>query len=116
MTRIVQSTAAREAREGNATAQVSRAGRWRRIGLAAGSGLLLSLAFAPAEWGPLAWLALLPLLAVGLRTGARAWWLGYLFGFVHAATALSWLRVTMPPASWFYPLGLAAILAVYPAC
>ena len=99
-------------------------GRLRRPGLAASSGVLLSLAFAPAEQSWLAWVALVPLClalwwdvpaegaeelpppAGGRRwtrwlrgRGARTFGLGWLAGFAFFLGTLAWLsEVTV--AGW----------------
>ena len=52
----------------------------RALGLAAVSGALLATAFPIVDWGPIAWIALVPLLLAalgrGLGSAFRAGWLG----------------------------------------
>ncbi|HVB34754.1 MAG TPA: apolipoprotein N-acyltransferase [Patescibacteria group bacterium] len=64
----------------------------RRFALVAGSGVLLALAFPRPHWGPLAWIALAPLLIVALEArpaAAFAW--GFLQGVIFYAVTLEWL-------------------------
>jgi len=96
--------------------------------VAAGSGLLLALAFPPINLAPLAWVALVPpglWLAVREhgkgRTVREAWGFGYAFGLVFFAIALQWIAYLSKVAvtvSWImYPAWLAAAsyCALYPA-
>jgi apolipoprotein N-acyltransferase len=61
--------------------------------LAAGSGALTSLAFAPLEWWPVALVALVPLLVALRRTTnvRAAGWLALIWGVSFHATSLHWL-------------------------
>ncbi len=64
----------------------------KRFALAAGSGVLLALAFPEPHWSLLAWVALVPLLAVALEvrpTAAFGW--GFLQGAVFYGITLQWL-------------------------
>jgi apolipoprotein N-acyltransferase len=80
---------------------------------AALSGLLLWCCFTPLDFGPLAWLALVPLLQLvrvprlGLRNYVAIWFGGCLFAF----PALQWMRLGDPTMyiAWF---ALAAYVAL----
>jgi apolipoprotein N-acyltransferase len=78
------------------------------------SGALLSLAFAPANFGPVVWIALLPMLAVlwtveGGRAGWKGFGLGWLAGFAFFALNLKWLNTV----SWVGAIVLPAYLALF---
>ncbi|GAB4174933.1 MAG: apolipoprotein N-acyltransferase [Terrimicrobiaceae bacterium] len=85
---------------------------------AAASGGLLAVCYAPARWGGLAWIALIPLVAAVWfsqqsvrREGLRLFSLGYVAGLGYFVGSLHWLwTVTVP--GW---LLLGAYLAIYPA-
>ena len=80
------------------------------IGLAGLSGLLLVVSFPAFDLGPLAWVALVPLLlAIRNCAPGRAFGLGYFSGFVAFFGIVSWVRVFSFPA-WVL---LAAYLALY---
>lgn len=82
-----------------------------RILAAIASGLLLSSAYAPLNWEPVAWVALLPLLFLPFpakwpeRLG-----IGFLFGYAHFATCLHWLNEVGFCAGYL----LALICALFP--
>lgn len=81
------------------------------------SGLLLSLAFPPAGWWPLAWVALVPWLAA-LRTGARfstfvGSWLG---GMAFFGALLYWLHLFGLSVWLLVMLLLGATLAIWGLC
>ena len=80
------------------------------------SGAALSLAFASAELGGLAWIALVPLLVVAPRSNARqAFVAGFVCGSVAAYGVFGWLFVVPAfGAAQFIVLGL--YVALYPAC
>lgn len=81
---------------------------------AGGSGLLLSLGFAPFSQAIAGWVGLIPLAYYGQRQSPEpreAFLLGWFFGFSHFLTSLSWLQ-TVTIAGWAV---LSAYLAVYPA-
>ncbi len=61
--------------------------------LAAGSGALTSLAFAPLEWWPVALVSLVPLLIALRRTTAirAAGWLALVWALAFHATSMHWL-------------------------
>ena len=65
--------------------------------LAALSAVLLSLAFPDADLGPLAFIALVPLLRAceGVRPGTGAA-LGFVFGFLAAFGVFGWMFVLGP--------------------
>ena len=75
------------------------------------SGLLLASLFAPLEWGPAAWVALVPLLVslrnVSSRQSAR---LGLTAGLMFWLCSLAWLSV-LTIAGW---IALALYCALYP--
>lgn len=81
---------------------------------AGGSGLLLTLGFAPFSQPVAGWVGLIPLAYYGQRQQPEireAFLLGWFFGFSHFLTSLSWLQ-TVTVAGWAV---LSAYLAVYPA-
>jgi apolipoprotein N-acyltransferase len=81
---------------------------------AGGSGLLLTLGFAPFSQPLAGWVGLIPLAYYGQRNQPaprEAFCLGWFFGFSHFLTSLSWLQ-TVTVAGW---AALSAYLAVYPA-
>lgn len=81
---------------------------------AVGSGLLLTLGFAPFSQPIAGWIGLIPLAYYGQRQqpGTRdAFLLGWFFGFSHFLTSLSWLQ-TVTISGWAV---LSAYLAIYPA-
>jgi apolipoprotein N-acyltransferase len=71
----------------------------RRYGAAALAGILLSLAFAPAEIAGAAWVApgLILFCALG-ATGATAFRVGFVAGWAHFLTSLYWLLAM--PFTW----------------
>jgi len=78
------------------------------------SGALLSLAFAPVTFGPIVWVALLPMVAVlwtvgGKRRGWKGFGYGWLAGFAFFALNLKWLNTV----SWAGALILPAYLALF---
>jgi len=82
------------------------------------SGILLALAFPPADLGGLAWFALVPLIwALWFSTPwkkfepARLFLLGYVAGVGYFLGCLQWL-VTVTVAGW---IALCLFLAIYPA-
>lgn len=86
-----------------------RAG-WMRLAGAVASGGLVALLFPPFNVGPLAWLALVPLLVAlwsvrGARAGRRGFLLGWLAGALSFGAQFWWIGVV----SW---LG-AVVVAVY---
>ncbi len=87
------------------------------------SGVLLSLCFAPRNWGGLCWLALTPLLAA-LWFGAQAsplrrFLLGYTTGITFFTLTFSWLsalgELYGDPMLRGIPLLLALYMGLYPA-
>jgi apolipoprotein N-acyltransferase len=68
----------------------------RRCGTAALGGILLSMAFAPAEIAGAAWVApgLILFCALGAN-GAEAFWIGFVAGLTHFLSSLYWL-LAMP--------------------
>ncbi|HEV2387663.1 MAG TPA: apolipoprotein N-acyltransferase [Candidatus Acidoferrales bacterium] len=100
----------------------------RRLFLAAGSGVLLALAFPDPHWGTLGWIALAPLLAVALDAsplGAFAY--GFLAGLLFFGITLRWLygffrgygAMSVPIAAGVLGLMvaiLAGFIATYALC
>lgn len=81
---------------------------------AGGSGLMLTLGFAPFSQPVAAWIGLIPLAYYGQRQQPdlrEAFLLGWFFGFSHFLTSLSWLQ-TVTISGWAV---LSAYLAIYPA-
>ena len=81
---------------------------------AGGSGLILTLGYAPFSQPVAAWVGLIPLAYYGQRQqpGIReGFLLGWFFGFSHFLTSLSWLQ-TVTISGWAV---LSAYLAMYPA-
>ncbi len=85
----------------------------RLLGLAAAvaSALLLFVAGEPAGIGPLAWVALVPLLVAVLREQKPVWsWLyGLVFGLVFFGIHLSWIFIF----GWMAWTALTAVMALY---
>ena len=87
------------------------------------SGVLLSLCFAPRNWGGLCWLALTPLLAAlwfGAQTSPlRRFLLGYTTGITFFTLTFSWLsalgELYGDPMLRGIPLLLALYMGLYPA-
>lgn len=99
-------------RPGNLAGEIGWGGRLRRLGLAAGAGALLAAAYAPCAWWGLAWVALAPLLALGVERARGQFALGYSFGLGYFLLSFGWLREVFLLA----PLGVALICALFPAC
>ena len=81
---------------------------------AGGSGLVLTLGFAPFSQPVAAWIGLIPLAYYGQRQQPdirEGFLLGWFFGFSHFLTSLSWLQ-TVTISGWAV---LSAYLAIYPA-
>ncbi len=78
------------------------------------SALLLWAAFTPLDWGPLAWVALVPLILLVRveRPAQRMYRMAFAGGLVFALAALQWMRLG---DAWMYPawVALAAYLALY---
>ncbi len=74
------------------------------------SALLLFGAGEPLGWGPLAWIALVPLLVAVLSAERprRAWSYGLVFGLVYFGVELSWIFLF----GWMAWTGLCVFLAV----
>jgi apolipoprotein N-acyltransferase len=69
--------------------------RWRLVGLGLASGLMLFLCHFPMAWSWLAWVALVPFLAI-VRSPARTRWLfwsSWLAGLAYFYPAISWMTV-----------------------
>ncbi len=77
----------------------------RALGLAAVSGALLALAFPIIDWGPVAWVALVPLLLAALGRGpGSAFRTGWVAGFVFFLATLYWLVLTIGTYTNLSPL------------
>jgi apolipoprotein N-acyltransferase len=64
--------------------------------LGAVSGALLAMAFPRIDWGPVAWIALVPLLVAALGRGPRAaFGVGWIAGAVFFVATLYWLVLTI---------------------
>ncbi len=95
-----------------------------RLGAAAGGGVLLSLAFPPAELSFIAWVAFVPLFWA-LRGEVRTAWialLGAVFGATFFLLDVSWIYRTLIvhghfsiPAAAAVFLGMVVTLALFPA-
>jgi apolipoprotein N-acyltransferase len=83
--------------------------------LALVSALGLWLAFPPAGWAWLAWVALAPLCLL-IRSNASGWalfggsWLG---GFVFWLLAIRWVRLSEPGTAWLGWLVMSASLSIF---
>ncbi len=76
------------------------------------SGLLLALAFPPAGFSYLAWVALIPMLVIPMPKERLPRLLcGLIFGYTHFAMLLNWLNEVGFGAGWL----LAIYCAIYPA-
>ncbi|MEI6280256.1 MAG: apolipoprotein N-acyltransferase, partial [Verrucomicrobiae bacterium] len=82
------------------------------------AGAMMALCYAPAGWGNLCWVALVPLVCavwfsrpLAKRDGLRLAGLGYAFGAVYFGGSLFWLTTLTVPG-W---AALSLYLAVYPA-
>lgn len=88
----------------NAAAAAALDGR-TALGLAAVSGALLALAFPIVDWGPVAWIALVPLLLAALGRGPGAAFLaGWIAGIVFYLGTLYWLVLTIGTYTNLSPL------------
>ena len=88
-----------------------------RLGLAAGSGLLLTGAFPNIDVGWLAWIAIVPLLtAVRNVHWKRGFGLGFLAGMVHYLSLIYWVAYTMRTYGhlpWPVCISILVLLAAY---
>ena len=75
------------------------------LGLGAVGGALLAVAFPMIDWGPVAWIALVPVFfaAFGRGTG-RAFRVGWIAGFVFFLATLYWLVLTIGTYTNLSPL------------
>jgi len=77
----------------------------RSLGLAAVSGALLACTFPKVDFGPLAWIALVPLLLAVLGHGPRAAFrIGWVAGVVFFLATLYWLVLTIGTYTNLSPL------------
>ena len=82
--------------------------------LSLATGILLLMSFPPLDWGPLAWVAIVPLVLL-VRIPTRTKWMYravYGGGFAFTLIALQWMRLASAPmyAAW---LALAVYVAMY---
>lgn len=85
-----------------------RPGRLSTLGLVSFTGLLLWASFAPLDWGPLAWVALVPLLML-VRIPRPTGWMfrGVLLGSLgYWLATLQWMRLGDP--TMYFALGALA--------
>ncbi len=101
----------RAQRSGNLITLILWRYRFGRGLAAAGLGILLSLAFAPGEMSWVAWVGLVPFMALAFNPHHSAGWLGYAFGLGHFTTSFYWLKEVFLPG----PLLLASVCAIFPA-
>lgn len=85
-----------------------------RLAASVASGALLTLVFPPADFGPLVWIGLIPLLAAlwnlsGPRSARKGFLLGWAAGFTFFVINLSWLNTV----SWLGALVLAVYLGLF---
>src|SRR5207245_1609768 len=79
------------------------------------SGFLLWLAFPPAGWGWLAWIALTPLFLL-IRSDKPRWaiylgaWLG---GELFWLLSIQWVRLSEPNTAWLAWLVMATVLSFW---
>ncbi len=86
------------------------------------AGLALALAFPPAQWSPLAFVGLAPLILAARGTGSRcAFLLGWMAGFAFFTGVVWWVTEAVinygylpVPVGWAVMLMMTAILAVFP--
>ena len=88
-----------------------------RLGLAAGSGLMLTGAFPNIDIGWLAWIAIVPLLTA-VRNVPWKWsfGLGFLAGMVHYLSLIYWVAYTMRTYGhlpWTVCISILVLLAAY---
>jgi apolipoprotein N-acyltransferase len=87
---------------------------WHPLPSGVAAGLLLWLAFPPADWGWLAWVALAPLFRLIAIPGSR-WalyggaWAG---GFVFWLASIQWVRLT-DPSAWLAWVTMALTLSLW---
>lgn len=95
---------------------------WRRYGVAALSGICLTLAMPPVFLLPMVWIAYAGLIWLlrGCRTGREAFAVGWWFGFGHHVTGLYWVSISLlvepEKFAWLIPFAVSlipAVLAVY---
>ncbi len=81
--------------------------------LAGASGALLATAFPAIDWGPVAWIAMVPLLYAALGRGPRAAFVaGWVAGFVFFLATLYWLVLTIGTYTNLSPLVSVGPLAL----
>ena len=85
----------------------------RSYALGAAFGGLTFASFYPLDWGFLAWVALLPLLALVPDAAAHRYRAAFVGGLVWTLPQLQWMRLASPPmyVAW---IALAVYVACYP--
>lgn len=83
------------------------------------SAAIMTAAFPPLDWGALSWLGLAPLLGALVRAGRlrRAFVLGYVFGWLHWGSTVTWIGDTVVRwsgtewgwAAWFLLTAIEAL-------
>lgn len=100
-----EATAARAIPDVNKLLRVT----WWKLALAIVSGLLTALCFPPGDYGPLVWVALVPLLFALTQVRPRG---GFLLGFVYGYTflgSLAWFMVVYGTVAWSATVGFQAL-------
>ena len=92
----------------------------RILGAAAASALMVAGLFPPFDFAPLAWVAMLPLLAAlwsfeGKRSGWKGFLLGWLAGSLSSAIQFSWIAVVSPVGAAVLPLYLGLFWGAFGA-
>ena len=84
------------------------------LSLSVTTGILLWMSFAPLDWGPIAWIALVPLLQL-IRIQNPSGWMyrnTYLAGLLYWLVTLQWMRLG-DPSMYLALCALAVYLAAY---
>ena len=91
-----------------------RIGAMGTLTLSGLTGLLLWTSFTPVDWGPLAWIALVPFLILAYPPRPTRYMNRIVFtvGFVYWLATLKWMRLG-DPTMWFAMIALSAYLALY---
>ncbi|WP_437188468.1 apolipoprotein N-acyltransferase [Planctomicrobium sp. SH668] len=92
----------------------SRPGAFSTFAFAISTAVLLWSSFTPLDWGPLAWIALVPLLCLVLPANRTRWMYRtvYLAGLIYWLATLQWMRLG-DPTMYFALIALSAYLACY---
>ncbi len=100
--------------------RMARRGTWMRLAAAAASGLLVAGLFPPFNAAAMVWVALAPLLvALWSLDGRRAWWRGFLLGWLAGALScvvqFGWLAVVSPIGVVVLPVYLGLFWGLFGA-